>query len=149
MCRRHLEKLSVATVPRVWFVVEQEGVCFCCKLHSPTIILESVVERPVERVEFCDWQGAMRSNSLPIATIRNAARCKRQRALQVVATHPTDELSISIKHDIHQQVNISSKRSTAESRIITMLVMYSSGRTVIVILAWRMRVRRVILKATG
>ena len=81
--------------------------------------LESAVERFVECVEFCDWQGAMRSNSLPIATIRNAARHKRQRAIQAVATHPADELSISREHDIHQQVNTFSKRSTAESSVVS------------------------------
>jgi len=78
-------------------------------------------------------QEQLSSNSLPIATIRivqdvpvsrstgraratNAARRKRQRAIQVVATHPAGEFSISIEHDIHQHVNASSKRSTAESR---------------------------------
>jgi len=34
---------------------------------------------------------------LPIATIRNAARRKRQRAIHVVATHPAGELSKTIK----------------------------------------------------
>jgi len=62
-------------------------------------------------------QEQLSSNSLPIATIRNAARRKRQRAIQVVATHPTDELSISREHAIYQNVNTSSKRSTAESRL--------------------------------
>jgi len=81
------------------------------------INLESAVERPVECVGFCDWRGAMRSNSLPIATIRNAARRKRQRAIQVVATHPAGKLSKTIKQDVDQNVNTSSKRSTAESRI--------------------------------
>ncbi len=38
--------------------------------------------------------------------------------LQAVATHPVGELSLSIEHDIHQQVNTSSKWSTAESRFI-------------------------------
>jgi len=61
-------------------------------------------------------QEQLSSNSLPIATIRNAARRKRQRAIQVVATHPAGEFSISIEHDIHQQVNTPSKRSTAGSR---------------------------------
>jgi len=67
-------------------------------------------------------QKQLSSNSLPIATIRNAARHKRQRAIQVVATHPADELSISREHDIHRQVNTSSKRSTAESRFKHLLV---------------------------
>ena len=78
-------------------------------------------------------QEQLSSNSLPIATIHivqnvpvsrstgraratNAAKHKRQRAIQVVATHPASELSISIEHDIHQQANTSSKRSTVESR---------------------------------
>ena len=59
----------------------------------------------------------MRSNSLPIATIRNAASHKIQRAIQVVATHPAGELSKTIKQDVEQNVNTSSKRSTAESRL--------------------------------
>ena len=76
----------------------------------------------------------MRSNSLPIATIRivqdvpvsrstgraratNAARRKRQRAIQVVATHPAAELSKTIKQDVDQNVNTSSKRSTADSSL--------------------------------
>jgi len=58
----------------------------------------------------------MRSNSLPIATIHNAARRKRQRAIQVVATHPAGKLSKTIKQDVDQNVNTSPKRSTAESR---------------------------------
>jgi len=95
--------------------------------------LESAVERPVECVGFCDWRGAMRSNSLllrrfalykdvPVsrstgrARATNAARRKRQRAIQVVATHPAGELSKTIKQDVDQNVNTSSKRSTAESR---------------------------------
>jgi len=76
----------------------------------------------------------MRSNSLPIARrfalyrmyrcregrarATNAARRKRQRAIQVVATHPAGELSKTIKLDVDQNVNTSSKRSTAESRIM-------------------------------
>ena len=99
-----------------------------------SFILESAVERPVECVGFCDWRGAMRtrpwmaegrttqeqlsSNSLPIATIRNAARRKKQRAIQVVATHPAGELAKTIKQDVDQNVNTSSKRSTAESRVM-------------------------------
>jgi len=67
-------------------------------------------------------QEQLSSNSLPLATIRNAAKHKRQRAIQVVATHPADELSISREYDIHQQVNTSSKRSTAESRFKHLLV---------------------------
>jgi len=70
----------------------------------------------------------MRSNSLPIATIRNAARRKRQRAIQVVATHPAGELSKTIKQDVDQNVNTSSKRSTAESRIILNCGLYQSIR---------------------
>ncbi len=61
-------------------------------------------------------QEPLSSNRWLIATIRNAARCKRQRALHAVATHPAGELFLSIEHDIHQQVNTSSKQSTAESR---------------------------------
>jgi len=62
-------------------------------------------------------QEQLSSNSLPIATIRNAARRKRQRAIHVVATHPAGELSKTIKQDVDQNVNTSSKRSTAESRL--------------------------------
>jgi len=65
----------------------------------------------------------MRSNSLPIATIRNAASHKIQRTIQVVATHPAGELSKTIKQDVDQNVNTSSKRSTAESRLNTPWVM--------------------------
>jgi len=63
--------------------------------------------------------GVVSSNRLPIATICNAARHKKQRALHAVATHPAGEFFISIEHDIHQQVNTSSKRSTTESRLNT------------------------------
>jgi len=61
-------------------------------------------------------QEQLSSNSLPIATIHNATRRKRQRAIQVVATHPAADLSKTIKQDVDQNVNTSSKRSTAESR---------------------------------
>jgi len=67
----------------------------------------------------------MRSNSLPIATIRNAARRKRQRAIQVVATHPAGELAKTIKQDVDQNVNTSSKRSTAESRFKNTIFPYT------------------------
>jgi len=78
-------------------------------------------------------QEQLSSNSLPIATIRivqdvpvsrstgraratNADRRKRQRAIQVVATHPAGELSKTIKQDVDQNVNTSSKQATAEFR---------------------------------
>lgn len=60
----------------------------------------------------------MRSNSEPIATIRNAARYKIQRAIQVVAIYPLGEISRAMKHFTHQHINTFSKRSTAESRIM-------------------------------
>jgi len=57
------------------------------------------------------------SRSTGRARATNAARRKRQRAIQVVATHPAGELSKTIKQDVDQNVNTSSKRSTAESRL--------------------------------
>ena len=61
-------------------------------------------------------QEQLPSNSEPITTIRNTARREMQRAIQFVATYPMGELSRAIKRYIGQQVNISSKWSTAESR---------------------------------
>jgi len=58
------------------------------------------------------------SRSTGRARATNAARRKRQRAIQVVATHPAGELSKTIKQDVDQNVNTSSKRSTAESRFM-------------------------------
>ena len=58
------------------------------------------------------------SRSTGRARATNAARRKRQRAIQVVATHPAGELSKTIKQDIDQNVNTSSKRSTADSRFM-------------------------------
>jgi len=79
--------------------------------------LESVAERSVECVEFCGWQGMMRRNSLAIATIRNAARRKRQRAIQIVAAPPEGELSIPIKCYAYQHINTLFRRSTTEPRL--------------------------------
>ena len=63
------------------------------------------------------------SRSTGRARATNAARRKRQRAIQVVATHPAGELSKTIKQDVDQNVNTSSKRSTAESRFMKALVL--------------------------
>ncbi len=42
---------------------------------------------------------------------------KRRTFIKAVATHPAGELPLSIEHDIHQQVNTSSKRPTTKSRL--------------------------------
>jgi len=73
---------------------------------------------PVAGVAFCGWQGVMRRNSRPIATIRNAARRKMQRAIQAVATRPQGEPGGPLNLLNHQHLDSASKRSTAKSRIM-------------------------------
>ena len=51
------------------------------------------------------------------------ARRKRQRVIQIVAAHPTDELSTSIKRDARQHINALSRRSTAEYKLSRSLQM--------------------------
>ena len=62
------------------------------KLRS-TLNLESAVGRYAECVFYREWQGAMRKNSRPIVTIRNAASRDKKRALHIVAAHLLDELT--------------------------------------------------------
>jgi len=97
---------------------------------STSFNLDSAVERPVAGVAFFGWQGAMRRNSPPIATIRNAARRKMQRAIQVVATHPQGEPGGPLNLFSHQHLDSASKRSTAKSRFKedTTPRFYSLGR---------------------
>ncbi len=61
-------------------------------------ILKSAVERHTECVFYRQWQGAMRNNSQPIVTIRNAVSGDKKRALCAVAVQPTGEPAKIIKH---------------------------------------------------
>ncbi len=76
------------------------------------MILKSAVEWPVECVEFCGWQGAMRSNSLLLR------RCTTQPDAKTTCyTGRSDSLNKSeCAKTTNQNVNTSSKQSTAESR---------------------------------
>ncbi len=77
------------------------------------ISLKSITERPVKHAKLYSWKDVIKSNSLPLVTIRNTAKRKTQHNTQAVATHPTSDLTKTTKHNI----DISYKRSDTESRL--------------------------------